>query len=162
MGPTIAIDAMGGDRAPGEVVAGALAAVDTLGVRVLLVGRAEEIAAHLPGGDGPAGVEVLDAREKIAMDDEAATSVRTRKDSSIVRCAQAVREGRADAMVGAGNTGATMAAALLRMGRVTGVARPAIAVPIPVPDDRPQLLVDAGATVDAAPEWLVQFALDGS
>jgi glycerol-3-phosphate acyltransferase PlsX len=157
---TVAIDAMGGDRAPGEIVSGALAAVAALGVRVLLVGRAEDITAHLPEGVPPDGVEVLDARELIAMD-EPATAVRTRKDSSIVRCAQAVRDGAADAMVGAGNTGATMAAALLRMGRVKGVARPAIAVPIPVPYSHPQLLVDGGATVDAAPEWLVQFALMG-
>ncbi len=158
---TVAIDAMGGDRAPGEIVAGALAAVETLGVQVLLVGRAEEITVHLPGGRPPAGVDLLDAREVIAMDDEPATAVRTRKDSSIVRSAQAVRDGKADAMVGAGNTGATMAAALLRMGRVKGVARPAIAVPIPVPYSHPQLLIDAGATVDAAPEWLVQFARMG-
>jgi phosphate acyltransferase len=158
---TVAIDAMGGDRAPGEIVAGALAAVESLGVEVLLVGRAEEIAAHLPNGTPPSGVGVHDAREVIAMEDEPATAVRTRKDSSIVRCAQAVRDGAADAMVGAGNTGATMAAALLRMGRVKGVARPAIAVPIPVPYAHPQLLIDAGATVDATPEWLVQFARMG-
>jgi phosphate acyltransferase len=158
---TVAIDAMGGDRAPGEIVSGALAAVAAHGVRVLLVGRAEEITPHLPDGAAPEGVEVLDARELISMDDEPAPAVRTRKDSSIVRCAQAVRDGAADAMVGAGNTGATMAAALLRMGRVKGVARPAIAVPIPVPYSHPQLLVDGGATVDPAPEWLVQFALMG-
>jgi glycerol-3-phosphate acyltransferase PlsX len=161
MSCTVAIDAMGGDRAPAEIVAGALAAVEKLGVRVLLVGRSEDIVAHLPDGVAPEGVEILDAREVIAMDDEPATAVRTRKDSSIVRCAQAVRDGAADAMVGAGNTGATMAAALLRMGRTRGVARPAIAVPIPVPYSHPQLLIDAGATVDAAPEWLVQFARMG-
>src|SRR5262249_52679537 len=118
---TVAVDAMGGDRAPAEIVAGALTAVDALGVRILLVGRAEDLAPHLPGGAAPDGVEVLDARQVIAMDDEPATAVRTRKDSSLVRCAQAVRDGAADAMVGAGNTGATMAAALLRMGRVRGV-----------------------------------------
>jgi glycerol-3-phosphate acyltransferase PlsX len=161
MSCTVAVDAMGGDRAPGEIVAGALAAVEALGVGILLVGRAEDISPHLPGGVAPAGVEILDARQVIAMDDEPATAVRTRKDSSLVRCAQAVRDGAADAMVGAGNTGATMAAALLRMGRVRGVARPAIAVPIPVPYTHPQLLVDGGATVDAAPEWLVQFGRMG-
>src|SRR5689334_7046223 len=161
MSCTVAVDAMGGDRAPGEIVAGALAAVEALGVGILLVGRAEEITSHLPGGVAPAGVDVLDARQVIAMDDEPATAVRTRKDSTLVRCAQAVRDGAADAMVGAGNTGATMAAALLRMGRVRGVARPAIAVPIPLPYSHPQLLVDGGATVDAAPEWLVQFGRMG-
>jgi len=78
-----------------------------------------------------------------------------------VRSAQAVRDGEADAMISAGNTGAAMAAALLRMGRIKGIARPAIAVPIPVPGQHPQVLIDAGATVDAAPEWLVQFARMG-
>jgi glycerol-3-phosphate acyltransferase PlsX len=83
------------------------------------------------------------------------------KDASVVRCAQAVRDGEADAMISAGNTGAAMAAALLRMGRIRGIARPAIAVPVPVPGHHPQVLIDAGATVDAAPEWLVQFARMG-
>ena len=82
-----------------------------------------------------------------------------RKDSSLVRCAEAVRDGQASAMVGAGNTGATMAAALLRFGRIKGVHRPAIAIPMPViGEDRIQLLVDAGATVDPEPEWLVEWA----
>jgi glycerol-3-phosphate acyltransferase PlsX len=154
---TVAVDVMGGDRAPGETVAGALLAVQQLDVDVLLVGRDEDIAPLVPG-DTPAAVKIMDARDVIAMDDEPASAVRTGKDSSIVRCADAVRDGVADAMVSAGNTGAAMAAALLRMGRVKGVARPAIAVPIPVPGHHPQLLVDAGATVDASPEWLVQFA----
>ncbi len=153
---------MGGDRAPGEIVQGALRAAEQLGIGVLLVGRREELEPILRAGTSPAGVQVLDARDVIAMDDEAASAVRKKKDSSIVRCAHAVRDGRADAMVSAGNTGAAMAAALLRMGRVKGVARPAIAVPIPVPGHRPQLLVDAGATVDASPEWLVQFARMGA
>jgi glycerol-3-phosphate acyltransferase PlsX len=83
------------------------------------------------------------------------------KDASVVRCAQAVRDGDADAMISAGNTGAAMAAALLRIGRIPGIARPAIAVPIPVPGSHPQVLIDAGATVDATPEWLVQFARMG-
>ena len=157
---TVAVDAMGGDRAPSEIVAGARQAAEELGVRVLLVGRIEEITPLLPE-PGSARIEILDARDVIAMDDEPAGAVRKKKDSSLVRCAQAVRDGTADAMVSAGNTGAAMAAALLRMGRVKGVARPAIAVPIPVPGDHPQLLIDAGATVDAAPEWLVQSARMG-
>jgi glycerol-3-phosphate acyltransferase PlsX len=157
----IAVDAMGGDRAPGEIVAGALRAVSQLGVRIVLVGRDEDVRAHLPGGSPPDGVEIVDAREVVAMDEEPAAAARRKKDSSIVRCAQTVRDGLADGMVSAGNTGAAMAAALLRIGRIPGVARPAIAVPIPVPGGRPQLLVDAGATVDAVPEWLVQFARMG-
>ncbi|MBV8949912.1 MAG: phosphate acyltransferase PlsX [Actinobacteria bacterium] len=157
----IAVDAMGGDRAPEEIVTGALEAVDAAGVDVVLVGPESEVRALLPGGDPPAGVSIIDAPEVIGMHDDAAASVRTRTDSSIVRSAEAVRNGLADAMVGAGNTGATMAAALLRMGRIRGIARPAIAVPIPRVGAAPQLLVDGGATVDCSPEWLVQFAAMG-
>jgi len=98
----------------------------------------------------------------VAMDDDPAKSVRRKKDSSLVRCAEAVRDGRADAMVSAGNTGATMASALLRMGRIRGIARPAIVTPIPGPLPTPTLLLDVGATVDCAPEWLVQFARMGA
>jgi glycerol-3-phosphate acyltransferase PlsX len=157
--PVIAIDAMGGDRAPAEIVAGALKAVAECDVDVLLVGPADTVCAHLPGGTPPPRVEILDASEVISMDEEPAAAVRTKKDSSIVRAAEAVRDGRAAAMVGAGNTGATMAAALLRFGRIKGVHRPAIAVPLPVfGDDRLQLLVDGGATVDPDPEWLVEWA----
>jgi len=160
--PVIALDAMGGDRAPGEIVAGGLRAAAELDVDVLLVGRPDEIAAHLPKGLPPAGVEVLGASEVIAMHDEPAAAVRTKKDSSLVRCARAVKEGRAQAMVGAGNTGATMAAALLGMGRIRGVHRPAIAVPLPVfGADRSQLLIDGGATVDPQPAWLVEWAVLG-
>jgi glycerol-3-phosphate acyltransferase PlsX len=106
------------------------------------------------------GVDVLAASEVIAMDDEPATAVRSKKDSSLVRCARAVKDGRAQAMVGAGNTGATMAAALLGMGRIRGIHRPAIAVPLPVfGSERAQLLVDGGATVDPQPIWLVEWAV---
>jgi glycerol-3-phosphate acyltransferase PlsX len=152
----IAVDAMGGDKAPGEVVAGAVQAADELGVPVVLVGRPDEL------GDSH-GLEVIEASEVIAMDADAANSVRTMKDSSLVRAAEAVRDGRASAMVSAGNTGATMASALLRMGRIKGVARPAIATPLPVPgSDRPTVLLDAGANAECSPEWLVQFAQMGA
>jgi phosphate acyltransferase len=157
----IAVDAMGGDRAPGEIVAGALAAVEQVGVEVLLVGIEDAVRAELPGGALPAGVEILGCSQVIEMKDEPGVSVRTKKDASVVRAAEAVRDGNADAMVGAGNTGATMASALLRYGRIRGVARPAVAVPIPVPFARPHILVDGGATVDCSPEWLVQFAVMG-
>jgi phosphate acyltransferase len=158
---TIAVDAMGGDHAPGEIVRGALDAVTELDVDVLLVGQEPSVVPLLPDG-GVAGVEVQHAEEIVAMDEDPAAAARRKKDSSLVRCAQAVREGRAQAMVGAGNTGATMAAALLRMGRIRGIARPAIAVPIPVPAaTRHQLLIDGGSTVDCTPEWLAQFARMG-
>ncbi len=159
MPTVVAIDAMGGDRAPGEIVAGALAAVAELGASVLLVGDDAAIRAHLPGGRPPAGVSLRATSEVIGMADEPASAVRSRRDSSIVRAAEAVAAGEAAAFVGAGNTGATMAAALLRWGRIRGVARPAIAVPIPIAGSgHKQLLVDGGATVDAEPEWLVQWA----
>ena len=157
---TVAVDAMGGDRAPGDVVAGALDAVATLDVRVLLVGRGEELTPLLPD-PRPPGLELVDARDVIAMDDEPVSAVRKQKDSSIVRCAGAVRSGDADAMVSAGNTGAVTTAAVLRIGRFKGVPNPAIAVPIPVPGDHPQLLVDAGAVVGASAERLVQYARMG-
>jgi glycerol-3-phosphate acyltransferase PlsX len=153
----IAIDAMGGDRAPEEIVAGARRAAAELDVDILLVGVADVLAPLVPSGT--AGVTIEPASEVIAMGEDPAAAVRAKRDSSIVRCAEAVRDGRAVAMVGAGNTGATMAAALLRFGRIAGVARPAIAVPVPVAGTgRRQLLVDAGATVDPEPEWLVQWA----
>jgi glycerol-3-phosphate acyltransferase PlsX len=155
---TVAVDAMGGDLAPGEIVAGAVSAAEELGVRVLLVGIEDAIAPLLPASAD--GVEIVPATEVVAMHDPPA-AVRTRKDSSIVVSAQLVRDGKADAMTSAGNTGAAMAAALLRMGRLKGVARPAIAVPIPVPGRSPQILVDGGAAVDCTAEWLRQFAVMG-
>jgi glycerol-3-phosphate acyltransferase PlsX len=158
--PVIAIDAMGGDCAPAEIIAGALQAVDACDVDIALVGPSDAIRPHLPGGAAPARVEVIEAAEVIGMDEEPPSAVRAKKDSSIVRAAEAVRDGRAAALVGAGNTGATMAAALLRFGRIKGVHRPAIALPIPVVgDQRIQLLVDGGATVDPDPEWLVEWAM---
>src|SRR4051812_27056360 len=146
---------MGGDRAPDAIVAGAIQAAATLDVDILLAGPAERLRPIV--GDA-ARITLLDATEVVAMD-EAPTAVRTKRDASVVRCAEAVRDGRAGAMVGAGNTGATMAAALLRFGRLPGVSRPAIAIPVPVAGTPTrQLLVDGGATVDPEPAWLVQWA----
>jgi glycerol-3-phosphate acyltransferase PlsX len=147
----IALDAMGGDFAPGEIIAGARRAVDELGLSVTLVGVPDLM------GD-PQGLEVVACTEVIHMDDDPAGSVRKKKDSSLVRCAELVRDGQASAMVSAGNTGATMASALLRMGRLPGVVRPCIATPIPNPGHTPTVLVDAGANSECTPEMLVQFA----
>jgi glycerol-3-phosphate acyltransferase PlsX len=147
---------MGGDKAPAEIVAGARRAADELGVPVVLVGRPNEL------GDA-AGLPVVPASEVIAMDADPGASVRRLKDSSLVRAAEAVRDGTASAMVSAGNTGATMASALLRMGRIKGVSRPAIATPIPVPGaENPTVLIDAGANADCQPGWLLQFAQMGA
>ncbi|MGB8859058.1 MAG: phosphate acyltransferase PlsX [Ilumatobacteraceae bacterium] len=149
----VAVDAMGGDRAPGDILAGAHAAA-ALGIPVVLVGP--------EGLEGCGDLPLIHASEVIAMDDDAAQGVRRKKDSTLVRAAEAVRDGTASAMVSAGNTGATMASALLRMGRVRGVNRPAIATPIPVPGERPNIMLDAGANAEVQAEWLVQFAQMGA
>jgi glycerol-3-phosphate acyltransferase PlsX len=149
----IAVDAMGGDRAPDEILAGAHAAA-ALGIPVVLVGPR--------GLAGCGDLPLIEASEVITMDDDAAQGVRRKKDSTLVRAAEAVRDGKASAMVSAGNTGATMTAALLRMGRITGVNRPAVATPIPVPGHTPNILLDAGANAEVRPEWLVQFGQMGS
>ncbi len=160
--PVVAIDAMGGDHAPEAIVLGGLRACSELDIDVVLFGDEAAIRAAMPDGPLPDGVTITGTTQVIAMHDEPVSAVRSKRDSSMVRAAEAVRDGFADALVGAGNTGATMASALLRFGRIPGVARPAIAVPLPVPGSkRKQLLVDGGATVDPEPAWLVQWALLG-
>jgi len=149
----IAVDAMGGDKAPGEIVAGARQAADS-GLAVVLVGP-EGLADR---GD----LQLIVASEVVEMDEDPANAIRRKKDSTLVRAAEAVRDGKASAMISAGNTGATMAAALLRMGRIKGVNRPAIATAIPVPGFVPTVLLDSGANAEVQPDWLVQFALMGS
>src|SRR3989440_1993115 len=151
----IAVDAMGGDNAPKEIVAGARQAADELGLPVVPVGQPEAI------GDA-GGLDVIPASEVIGMRDDPAQGVRRKKDSSLVRAAEAVRDGKAAAMVSAGNTGATMGAALLRMGRLKGVQRPAIATPIPIPGQTPTVLLDAGANAECTPGYLLQFAQMGA
>lgn len=145
---------MGGDRAPAEIIAGAVQAAEA-GHPILLVGDPDRM-----GDTG--GLPVLAAREIVEMHEDPGRAVRTKKDSSLIRAAEAVRDGRACAMVSAGNTGATMASALFRMGRIKGVARPAIATVIPVPGGAPTILLDAGANAECSAAWLVQFAQMGS
>jgi phosphate acyltransferase len=153
----IALDALGGDKAPGEVVSGARRAHEELGVPVLLVGPDDGSLGDI--GD----LKLLAAHETIGMDEDAARAVRAKRDSSIVRCADAVANGQASAMVSAGNTGAAMASALLRIGRLKGVARPAIATPLPIASGgNPTVLIDSGANPECRPEWLLQFAQMGS
>jgi glycerol-3-phosphate acyltransferase PlsX len=152
----VAVDAMGGDHAPDTIVAAARA-VAAAGTPVILVGPAD-LADRVDTG----GLPLIPASEVIEMHDDAAQGVRRKKDSTLVRAAEAVRDERASAMISAGNTGATMAAALLRMGRIKGVSRPAIATPIPVPGSRPTVLLDAGANAEVQPDWLVQFAQMGT
>jgi glycerol-3-phosphate acyltransferase PlsX len=147
----VAVDALGGDKAPGEVILGALeAAAD--GIDVTLYG---------PAGLDTRGLPLVETTEVISMADKPADAVRARPDSSLVRAIRAVAAGEADAIVSAGNTGAVLAAGLMHLRRLPGVLRPAIAVPIPARDG-PSVLIDAGANADARPDHLVQFAHMGS
>jgi phosphate acyltransferase len=157
---TVAVDAMGGDRAPSEVVAGAVEAARG-GVHVLLVGRREAVEAELAGRPAPAGVEIADAPDVIGFSDEPAAAVRSRPDSSLVRACRLVREGSAGAVVSAGSTGALLAASLVHIGRQPGILRPGIAVPLPA-HGAPCVLIDAGANPDARPEHLAQFGVMGA
>jgi phosphate acyltransferase len=148
----IAVDANGADQGPRAVAEGAARS----GLPVLLFGPAAEIA-------GPAGphAEVIDAPETIKAGEEAVAAVRSRRDASIVQAAAAVGDGRADALVSAGSTGPTLAAATVSIKRIKGVYRPALAVLMPIPGG-PVLLLDAGASVEVRPEHLVQFAYMGA
>jgi glycerol-3-phosphate acyltransferase PlsX len=147
----IAVDAMGGDRAPEEVVAGALlAASDEL--QPILYG---------PAGLATGGLELVETEGVIEMHEKPAEAVRAKPDSSLVAACRAVGLGNADAVVSAGNTGAMLAACMLTLRRVNGVLRPAIAVPIPSRKG-PSVLLDAGANADARAEHLLQFAFMGA
>ena len=151
----VAVDAMGGDYAPEQIIQGAKLAQES-GIPVVLFGTEEAL-------NGIDEIETKFVSEVIEMDEDAGQAVRKKKDSSLVRAAEYVRDGHASAMVSAGNTGATMASALLRMGRLKGVARPAIATPIPTLEgDHPVILLDSGANADCQAEWLLQFAEMGA
>jgi glycerol-3-phosphate acyltransferase PlsX len=147
----VAVDALGGDRAPDEIVAGAAAAASSE-IRPILFG---------PAGLETDGLPLVEASESISMDDHAVDAVRSKKDSSLVRAVQAVADGDADVVVSAGNTGAMLAASLLHIRRLPGVHRPGIAIVIPAKRG-PTVLIDAGANADARPEHLVQYAYMGS
>ena len=143
----IAVDAMGGDRGPDEIVAGALAAASET-VQPVIVG---------PDTLDTQGLELIVAPDVIAMDEKPTEAVRGKPQSSLVVACKTVGEGKADAVVSAGNTGAMLAACLLELRRIPGVRRPAIAVTVPAKRG-PSVLIDAGANADARPEDLVQFA----
>lgn len=158
----IALDAMGGDHAPVEVVRGGVAAARRLGVEVALTGRPDAIQGVLAAlTDVPAGVSVVPADDVIAMDEHGAEAVRRRKGASINVGLREVKEGRAAAFVSAGNTGAMMAASVLVLGRIRGIERPALAALFPALGGRRVLILDAGANAEAKPQYLVQFARMG-
>jgi len=166
----IALDAMGGDKAPRETVQGAVMAVQDKEVlemaghdlQVLLVGRKEDIERELAraGSYPKQSIIIIDAREVVEMGESPAQACKRKKDSSIVRCTDLVKTGEASACVSAGNSGATMAAALMSCGRIEGVYRPAIVTMIPSVSGV-SVLVDAGANVDCKAKHLLQFALMG-
>ncbi len=167
----IALDAMGGDNAPGEIVRGGVEAAAGLeDVKVFLVGVKEQIDAELAKypkevatATKKGTLEVIHAPDVAEMDESPVTAVRKKKDCSINVAMRLVKEGRADAFVSAGNSGAVATSAILNLGRIKGVQRPAIATVLPtrIPR-RPLLLLDAGANMDCHADWLVQFAIMGS
>jgi glycerol-3-phosphate acyltransferase PlsX len=151
---TVAVDANGADLGAGEVAAGAAIAAER-GTRVIVFGPAHEI------GSVPSGVEVVDAPVSIAKARDPALAVRSTPEASIVQAVRAVADGRADALVSGGSTGAAIAAGVFNLKRGRGIYRPALALPLPIPG-APILLLDVGANVAARPEHLVQFAFMGA
>src|SRR3954453_1877554 len=160
---TIAVDAMGGDKAPAPEIEGAILAARQFGHRILLVGDGDCLEAalesHRSAQDLP--IEVIHAAERITMDDHAAKAARGKKESSMHVCAHLVKEGKADGFLSAGNTGACMAIARMVFGKVPGVDRPALSGVFPTHKGTPVVVVDVGANVDCAPEMLQQFGLMG-
>lgn len=161
----IALDAMGGDFAPREIVRGGVEAAAKLkGVgSVILVGVESAIQEELRlcGARVSDRIRIVHASENVGMDESPAVAVRRKKDASINRCMELLKTGEADAVVAAGNSGAVVAAAVFNLGRIKGVARPAIATVLPT-RNRPLLLLDAGANMDCQEQWLAQFAIMGT
>lgn len=159
----VAVDAMGGDHAPLEIVKGAVEAVNRKdNVKVFLVGQEDAVKAELQKYQcDPSRVEVVNAAEVIEMAEPPVQAIRTKKDSSIVIAMKMVKNGKADAFVGAGSTGAVLVGGQLIVGRIKGVERPPLAPLIPT-EKGASLLIDCGANVDARPSHLVQFAKMGS
>lgn len=157
----IAVDAMGGDYAPEEIVKGALLAAEKWPeLKLILVGR-QEACLPFMSGTKPLNLSFVEAAEIIAMDEHPANAVRKKKDSSIVVATRLVKQGEAEAVVSAGSTGAQMASALLGLGRIKGIDRPALGTVLPTKEGG-KLVLDVGANLDASPEHLFQYALMGS
>jgi glycerol-3-phosphate acyltransferase PlsX len=158
----IALDAMGGDHAPVEIVKGALLAAAEYPIEILLVGQEEVLREHLLAlaPSMPHNIEIVDAREVVGMDDAALAPIRKKRNSSIRICANLVKEGRAKAMVSAGHTGAAMTSAYMVLGTIEGVSRPALAAVVPNVSGH-TVLLDVGANVDTKPSQLREFAVMG-
>lgn len=158
----IALDAMGGDHAPAEIVAGALLARNELGVECALVGSKDVIEAELSRlNEQPASWQIVHASEAIAMDEHPAQAVRAKRDASINVGMDMVKRGVAGGFVSAGNTGAVMASALMTLGRIHGIERPALGTLAPF-TERGVLVLDVGANADVKPTYMVQFAQMGA
>ena len=160
----IIVDAMGGDNAPVSNVRGALAAVRELGVEVILVGRGEDILKVLKEdgiGELPPGLEIVHASEVVEMCDNPATAFKEKKDSSLTVGLNLLKEGKGDAFVSAGSTGALLSAATLMVKRIRGIRRAALAPVVPNATGN-MVLIDCGATAECTPEYLLQFAFMGS
>ncbi|MBE9126321.1 MULTISPECIES: phosphate acyltransferase PlsX [unclassified Coleofasciculus] len=159
----IAIDAMGGDYAPGEIVAGAIRAQEELGVEVLLVGDPHAIESSLKQHSNSSQLEIVPAEDVVGMDEEPLVSLKRKPKASINVAMDLVKQKRAEGVVSAGHSGAAMAAALLRLGRLKGIDRPAIGAVFPtMVAGKPVLVLDVGANVDCRPKYLEQFAVMGS
>jgi glycerol-3-phosphate acyltransferase PlsX len=154
----IAVDAMGGDHAPQEIVKGAAQAADEYGLEISLVGIPAPVQALL---DNHPRLRLVPCTQTIAMDEHPAQAVRNKPDSSMAVCARLCRDGRADGWVSAGNSGAVMAAALFIQGRIKGIERPALGSVVPTQNGLAYFL-DVGANVDSKPEYMAQFAAMGS
>ncbi|MEW8972272.1 phosphate acyltransferase PlsX [Mesobacillus jeotgali] len=156
----LAVDAMGGDNAPREIVLGAMKAIEKYNdIHIVLVGDEKKIREHLTTDER---IEILHTEEVILGTDEPVRAVRRKKTASMVLAAQQVADGNADACISAGNTGALMAAGLFVVGRIEGIERPALAPTLPTIGGEGFLLLDVGANADAKPEHLVQYAIMGS
>jgi len=160
---TIAVDAMGGDHAPKSEVEGAIKAARALGVRVILVGKQDVLRHELQQYDDYRGlpIEIIHASEQVTMDDSAARAVRAKRDSSLRVASRLVRDGIAQGLVSAGNTGAVMATSKMVQGVIPGVDRPALAGIFPTLVGKPVVVIDVGANVDCSPRMLAQFAVMG-
>jgi len=159
---TIALDAMGGDHAPRAEVAGAILAARELGVRVLLVGQQQAVRDELAAQSAPAlDIDIVHAPEVITMRDSPLQAYKRKKGSSVHVAAKLVRDGQADALVSAGNTGAVMAVAHFTLGTLSAVDRPALAAPFPTSKGKVSVMLDVGANVDSKAVHLEQFAVMG-